>query len=497
MGTGNTPPGSVHRKPEGVCYLRRFALRPHRNADRRNDPHAASTGPWARMSRLRVLPHNSMCQTGMNSGVAAGASRKRPSKAQRRTGSKGVGNRGRAAGRRAAPKAKPSAKPAALPKRAAPAGRALVDGVVIPMGPDGWQARAEAVLWQDGRIVLVGSTAAVRAAASRLGVPVASAAGRWILPGFVDAHMHFLHAGVKTTRPDLRGASSRKEALSRLAAWLAAHPGSSPVIGEGWDESGWPDRAWPTRQDIDAVVEAAAKAGDGPLDRAVVLRRIDGHISVAGSGALPFVRERWDDDRLADPATGILLEEPSLYLNEVLPSTPAQLDKAAARACEEAHRLGVTALGDYSQAPYREALQRAAASGALTVRVASSVYVQQLEAEVKAGFRTGKPAAAEGAKGAAGRPDGTSPSEWLRDGGLKVFLDGSLGAHTALLREPYLDRKDPGPASGHEGHEQAHGTRIWSDEELDRFLESAHTNGIQVHAHAIGDGAIDQGLGAF
>lgn len=446
----------------------------------------------------------------MTTGVAQPPSRKRPGKARSRTGSKGVDRGGRApkAKAKGTPigRAKPARKPRSARQKPVPSaprkpgtaarGRtaasrgagsgALVDATVVPMGPDGWHDRAEAILWVDGRIALVGTSAAVRAEARRLGIPVRSAKGQWVLPGFVDAHMHFLHAGVKTTRPDLRGAATRKEALQRVASWLAAHPGSDPVIAEGWDESGWPDRARPTRDDVDAVVAAAAKEGAGPLDRPVVLRRICGHIAVAGSGALPLVRARWDSDEAVDLATGLLLEAPSLYLNEVLPSSPAQLDRAVAQACAEAHRLGVTALGDYSQAPYRAALQRAAAAGTLTVRVASSVYVQQLEAEVAAGFRTGQPAKGPGQAGA-----------WLHDGGLKVFLDGSLGAHTALLREPYLDRKDRGPAGGHEGHAEAHGSRIWTDEELDRFLEAAHTAGIQVHAHAIGDGAIDQGLEAF
>ncbi|HJQ93433.1 MAG TPA: amidohydrolase family protein, partial [Candidatus Thermoplasmatota archaeon] len=259
----------------------------------------------------------------------------------------------------------------------APAARALVEATVVPMGPDGWEARAQGILWVGGRLRLVGSTGEVRAEARRLGIEPERLDGRMVLPGFVDAHTHFLHVGVKTTRPDLRGSKSLQEALSRTARWLAAHPGSGPVIAEGWDESEWGDARRPTRGDVDAVVAAAAKDGHGPLDRPVVLRRICGHVAVAGSGALPLVRARWDDDSAVDRGSGLLLEAPSLYLNEVLPSTPEQLDRAVQEACREAHRLGVTAVGDYSQAPYRAALQRAAARGALTVRVASSIYVQQ------------------------------------------------------------------------------------------------------------------------
>ena len=447
---------------------------------------------------------------------------------------------------------------------------AWVNAAIYPMGPPragkpGWEHRAEALLWVGDTLRLVGSNAQVQAEARRLGIPPVDLGGRAVLPGFVDAHTHFLHVGVKRTRPDLHGAKSLREALDRLARFLRQHPGAHHVVGEGWDESEWSAAAGtptgpdgsprrPTRDDLDQVIAQAAKDGAGPLDRPVVLRRVCGHIAVASSGALPLVRAHWNTDAQVDLATGLLLEAPSLYLNEVLASSPAELDRAVQEACAEAHRLGVTAVGDYSQAPYRAALQRAAARGTLSVRTASSVYVQQLEAEAAAGMRTGRPglapedlapgvraalgallAAAAPARGAGGRPGGgpghappaappaagdagpfgpapgrdggdrtaggTSP--WLRDGGLKVFLDGSLGGHTAHLREPYLDTPVPKGTDPHadHGHEQGTagpcGSRIWTDAELDRSFGTAHAQGIQVHAHAIGDAAIDQGLDAY
>ncbi|HEX2066837.1 MAG TPA: amidohydrolase family protein, partial [Candidatus Thermoplasmatota archaeon] len=241
--------------------------------------------------------------------------------------------------------------------------RALVNGHVLPMRwtdplpaegePAPWDEAAQALLWEGDRIVLVGSDLQVAAEARRRGAAVEDLGGRVVLPGFVDAHMHFLHAGVKRTRPDLGGCRSLQEALARLAEWLADHPGPSPVIGELWDESGWTERVRPHRRDLDAVSAQAAAAGHGPPDRPLVLRRVCGHVAVASSSALPAIRARWDDPRLVDLESGLLLEQPSLYLNEVIPVPPAGLDRALAQACRDAHRLGVTALGDYSQAPYR------------------------------------------------------------------------------------------------------------------------------------------------
>lgn len=452
-------------------------------------------------------PHNSMPRTSIsppvNHPVREAASRA----PQSGTGSQGV---------------EPRSATATASRAPAPTGRALIEAIVVPMGPHGWEARAEGVLWQGGRLRLVGTAGQVRAEARRLGIEAESMDGRLVLPGFVDAHTHFLHVGIKTTRPDLRGAASLGEALRRVAEWLAAHPGAEPVIAEGWDEAGWPEARRPTRDEVDLLVATASRAGRGPADRPVVLRRICGHVAVAGSAALPLVWGRWPDPEAVDQASGLLLESPSLYLNEVMPSTPGQLDRAVQEACREAHRFGVTAVGDYSQAPYRAALQRAAAHGTLTVRVASSIYVQQLEAEIAAGFRTGRPSKGvsgpKGPQGNASEADGdgrATSGEWLRDGGLKVFLDGSLGGRTAFLREPYVGESaegveessagpaGAGPAGG--GHGHAHletpgggrGTRIWTDADLDRHFGMAQAAGVQVHAHAIGDAAIDQGLAAF
>ncbi|MGB0651694.1 MAG: amidohydrolase [Thermoplasmatota archaeon] len=342
-------------------------------------------------------------------------------------------------------------------------------------------SQASAVAWKDGRIVAVGSDDEVRAAALKAGIPeeaIVDVGGARVLPGFVDAHMHFLHASVKNLRPDLAHAESLEDAFERLRTWLAANPGDGGVIAEALDESRWPEPRLPTMAEVDEAVGT---------DRPIVLRRICGHTAVANRVALPLVRAKWDRDDLVDLATGRLDEEASLYLNEVLPSSDDELDAAVRDACALAHSLGVTALGDYSQAPYRAALLRGAASGDLTVRVASNIYPQFLDDAVAGANKPGSAEAADGTDQPfhTGRPRGRDDGAWLQDGGLKIFLDGSFGGNTAYLREEYAD--DPGNR----------GKRNWTDEQLDQMMAKAHAAGIQLHLHVIGDAAIDQGLAAY
>ncbi|MHB8633978.1 MAG: amidohydrolase [Thermoplasmatota archaeon] len=326
-------------------------------------------------------------------------------------------------------------------------GSAVVGDVFVREG-----VAAGGVLWRGGRIRLVGTAGEVRREALRGGLDVMEADGGCITPGFVDAHAHFVPEGLRGVRLDLEGAASRKEALERLTKWLRSHPGDGAVVGEGWDESGWPDGSL-ERRDIEAASEK----------RPIVLRRVCGHLAVANGAALAVVETRWPVDD-----SGILMEEPSLYLGDLFPIPADVLDEAVSEACRVAHSLGVTSVGEYARAPHRAALERAARAGRLTVRVFGSLYPQELDDALARGFRTGRPAG----------------DAWLRDGGLKVFLDGSLGAHSAALREPYDDATSRGHLN-------------WGPEALQGLFSKAAAAGIQIHAHAIGDAAIDQGLEAF
>ncbi len=380
---------------------------------------------------------------------------------------------------------------------------AIINAKIRPMTTP--EATATAIAWQNGVILAVGSDDEIQRLAGRHSLPITDLQGTTLVPGFVDAHTHFVHVGVKRLRPDLAGASSRRECLQRVQDWLQENPGTGPVVAEGFDEDDWDeDRRHPSMAELDELARVDADGHPDPrgTPRPLVFRRICGHVAIANTPALAVVRKQWPDDRLAHPTTGRLEEDASLYLNEVFPSTPDQLQRAIQTACSTAHSLGVTSVGDYSQAPYRAALQQAAFDGTLTVRVASSIYPGQLDDEIQRGFQTARPGAGpkddariweamgagdwtEAHQGVDPDPRDGGSSEWLQDSGLKIFLDGSLGARTAWLRDPYSD--EPNNV----------GLPNWTDEEVLDMSTKAHAAGIQLHIHAIGDRAIDQALQTY
>lgn len=298
-----------------------------------------------------------------------------------------------------------------------------------------------------------------------------------LLPAFVDAHTHLLGVGMARLKPNLHGSSSREEAFERLAEWLEAHPGDEPVIAEGWDQSIWPDRAFPTREEIDRIT-----------GRPVALRRVCGHIAVLNSAALARVGTGWDQ---VDFETGLALETLPLRLNRVWPRSPEMLDQALEIAQQEAFRCGIASIQEMGDPASYRTYARAEAAGRLVLRVSHFFQLDALESVIGSGMAAG------------------SGSEVLRIGGIKLFLDGSIGGRTAALFEPYARGREsddgaegPKPASeerraangGPTSADTASHGLLFTDEELTRHLERCAEHDLPVALHAIGDRAIDQAL---
>lgn len=323
------------------------------------------------------------------------------------------------------------------------------------------QAQAVAVLGE--RIVAVGPDADVEQWRGPRTQTI-DAGGKLLLPGFNDAHVHFVDGGSQLDRVHLNDATSAAEFARRIGERTKTTPKTEWILGGDWDETKWTPAKYPTKETIDAVT------GDTP----VFLQRYDGHMGLANSAALRIagVTAKTPEvpggtivrDANGEP-TGALKDAAMDYVFKVIPPmSHAQREHAVKRALVHAAALGLTSVQDmtpeYSDvAMYEELLQR----GELTTRIYAAHVIESVDDQVKIGIRH-----------AFGGP-------WLRIGAVKAFADGSLGSHTAYFFQPYDDDpSDRGLLS--EGMQPISKMR-------DRMMK-ADAAGIQICTHAIGDAGI-------
>ena len=344
----------------------------------------------------------------------------------------------------------------------------IVDAIVRTMDPQ--QPLAEAVAIYGNRIVAVGSTAEIRALASAR-TKVIDAQKRLLLPGFNDAHTHFLNGGFQLSSVDLRDANTPQEFAERIRSFASKIPKGRWITGGDWDHERWPDAKLPTRELIDALTP----------DNPVFVNRLDGHMALANSLALKLAGVT---KQTVDPAGGVIVRDPktgeptgilkdaaqSFVWKVVTPSTFEEKLTAARAASEYAARLGVTSVQDMSAGVDVGVYQTLLDRGELKTRIYAVSPLPAWERLARTGVRA------------------HFGSEMLRVGGLKGFSDGSLGSTTALFYDPYRD--DP-TTSGIPGDEMFPEGAM-----LERVLK-ADKAGLQIMIHAIGDRANDLILTIF
>lgn len=355
----------------------------------------------------------------------------------------------------------------------APADLVLFGGRVLTMDPDVPGARAVAV--EAGRITAVGGDRDVLELAGPRTRRI-DLAGRTLLPGFVDAHCHPIHAGIELRQCDLHDLPESSAAYHEaISAYAISNPDLEWVVGAGWAMPAFPGGT-PSREALDAAVP----------DRPAILHSRDGHDAWVNSGALEragITAATIDppDGRIERADSGApqgTLHEGAMTLVERLLPEPTLDDLAAGLEIAQAylHRLGITAWQDAITSPTDLAAYRqAASSGRLTARVVAAQWWNRDDDERQIdGF------VEERARSSIGR---------LSAGSVKLMLDGVIENFTASLLEPYLDAD--GRSTGNRGLD------FIDPERLKRFVTALDALGFQPHFHALGDRAVRQGLDAI
>jgi predicted amidohydrolase YtcJ len=341
-----------------------------------------------------------------------------------------------------------------------PADLVIVNAAVHTM--DAGRPTASAVAVIGNRIVALGSDAEIRALAGPR-TRVIDAGGKLVLPGFNDAHVHFLSGGFSLANVDLRDAASPAEMARRLGEYAKKLPKGRWILGGDWDHERWPGTPLPTKEMIDAATP----------EHPVFVNRLDGHMALANTLALKLAgvtKETKDPpggvivrDANTGQPTGVLKDGAESLVERVIPEKSFDEKHVAAKAATDyAAKMGVTSVTDMSADGDVGLYQYLLEHGELKTRIYAIRTIVSWEVLAKAGVR-----AAFG-------------DDRLRIGGLKGFADGSLGSSTALFFEPYND---------------APGTRgLLFDQMLPEGImlqrvEAADKAGLQVMIHAIGDEA--------
>ncbi|MFG2122901.1 amidohydrolase [Streptomyces sp. NPDC048710] len=341
--------------------------------------------------------------------------------------------------------------------------------------PDGSTATAVAVT--GGRITAVGHDEVRELAGPR--TEVVDLAGRLLLPGFQDAHVHPVPAGLELTQCDLSGRTTAEDTVAAVRAYAEAHPEREWILGGGWSMEAF-EGGTPTKELLDAIVP----------DRPVYLPNRDHHGAWVNSRALELAGI---DRNTPDPADGRIERdasgEPSGTLQEgamqlvgrlTPPATAADRLAALLHAQRHLHALGITAwqdalVGDFlGMDDPAGAYLTAARDGSLTARVTGALWWDRERGAEQIPELVEKRAASSHGR--------------FRAGTVKLMLDGVAENHTAALLDPYLDRC--GCATANRGKSFIDPAR------LPEYVTDLDALGFQCHFHALGDRAVRDALDA-
>ncbi|MBI5960078.1 MAG: amidohydrolase [Chloroflexi bacterium] len=329
------------------------------------------------------------------------------------------------------------------------------------------QPQASALAIQRRRIVAVGDDDTIRALAGP-GTVQTNAGGRTVIPGLIDAHIHWEGVARALYSVNVFEVPTKAEALRRVAERARRLPPGEWITGFGWSQVYWPDRTFPTAADLDSVapdhpVYLTAKSGHAAWVNSAALRAagITAHTPDPAGGS--FQRDS------SGAPTGILLEDPAMLLvsSKIPKPAPEQVAAWMVEAQTLAWAAGLTGIHDYDNPSCMVALQLLREQGRLGLRVIKQINAPWITHAHELGIRSG------------------FGDDWLRIGSLKIFADGALGPRTAHMIEPFENEPDN------------YGIVVTDKEEMYDLVSRASAAGMSSAIHAIGDRAVHDVLDVF
>jgi len=312
---------------------------------------------------------------------------------------------------------------------------------------------AEAMAVNDGKIVATGKTSDLQ---SKYEAKEAlDAQGKFIYPGFIDAHAHFVGYGQSLFTVDLYDSKSIDEVVQRVRAFDSAHPGEPWILGRGWDQNKFPGKTFPTNDELNNLFP----------DKPVLLERVDGHASIANNKAFDLAGVKAGDkisggeiETKNGRLTGILIDNAVDLVAAKVPSpTPSKLKEALMEAQRNCFAVGLTTIDDcgvsHETLSFLDSLQK---TGDLKMRLYA--MLSDAKANYDFAFQRGK-----------------IKTDRLHVCGFKVYADGALGSRGACLLQPYSDK--PGWS----------GFLLSSQQHFDSVAKLIYDRGWQMCTHAIGD----------
>ena len=317
-------------------------------------------------------------------------------------------------------------------------------------------SKAEAFVVKDGRFVAVGPAADLKA--KYQAAREVDAGGKFIYPGFYDAHCHFFRYALALPSANLVGTNSWKEVIQKLQENRKKYPQAAWLTGRGWDQNNWPTKQFPTKDTLDQLFP----------DVPVLLNRVDGHAALVNQKALDLAgvtaRTPISGGIIARDAqgrlTGLLVDNATRLVSSKIPDpAPAEAVQLLLQAQQNCLAVGLTSLAD-AGLDKDDIDQMAALQQQKKLKLRLYVMLNPTPANRAYYLK-----------------NGPVFTDQLTINSFKVYADGALGSRGACLVRPYADKP------------KETGFLLSTEKQFRDLAKELAASKFQMNTHAIGDSA--------